>query len=125
MAVQFFLISVIPKIQNPSIDLYCNMNLLINLISYLEKGECFKDVKAMEKRMRSRDVLKVRTLWRVDIGGNFYGLGEVKVSMRDVAPRYEKGGREAPKTKSASSVMLSMAFPSCQGVSAVVTAKQS
>ena len=64
MAVQFFLISVIPKIQNPSIDLYCNMSLLINLISYLEKGECFKDVKAMEKRMRSRDVLKVRTLWR-------------------------------------------------------------
>lgn len=74
MAVQFFLISVIPKIQNPSIDLYCNMNLLINLISHLEKGECFKDVKAMEKRMRSRDVLKVRTLWRVDIGGNFCGL---------------------------------------------------
>lgn len=61
------------------------MNLLINLISYLERKECFKDVKAMEKRMkRSRDVPKLRTLWRVDIGGNSYGLGEVKVSMRDL-----------------------------------------
>ena len=61
------------------------MNLLINLISYLEKEECFKDVKAIGKRMkRSRDVPKVRTLWRVDMGGSSSGLGEVKVSVRDL-----------------------------------------
>lgn len=55
------------------------MNLLINLISYLEKEECFKDVKAMGKRMK-----RSRTLWRVDIGGSSSGLGEVEVSVRDL-----------------------------------------